>query len=1018
MSEAVAEHNDRTDGTYGMDGADDQERIAVVGLACRVPGADDPDGFWRNLVEGVESIERLEPPADAPEGYVPAVARIKGVEDFDAEFFGMTPREAALADPQQRLFLEQCWAALEDAGCDPERSRGRIGVWGGTSFNSYLVLNVLPGRSREGLLGEYPAALLHGNDKDYLTSRVAHRLGLTGPAVTVQTACSTSLVAVAEAARALLDYQCDMALAGGASVKLPQDWGYVYETGGIQSPDGYCRAFDADAAGTVFGSGAGVVALKRLSDALADGDRIHAVILGSAVNNDGSRKSGYTAPSTDGQADVLTDAYFAAGVSPASIGYVEAHGTGTAIGDPIELAALDEVFGADGAAPGAVAIGSVKTNIGHLNAASGVVGLIKAVLAVREGELPPSLHYRTRNPRTSEKSPFTVNDRRRAWPAGPGPRRAGVSSFGVGGTNAHVVLEQPPAAPARTTTAAAAPPRHQLITLSARTSDALAEAAGRLADVLGTAPAETLPDIAHTLARGRRRFPYRTAVAAAEPAAAAAALRRATGVRAAGDAPAVFLFPGQGTQYQGMTAGLLAEEPEFARHLAECAELFAPHTGTDLLALLSSPAPAGADDALTSTRFAQPALFAVEYALARWWTARGVRPAALLGHSLGEWTAAAVAGVMGLEDAVRLVAARGRLMEECPRGVMLAVELTEAEARTLEGPGLTIAALNAPARCVLSGTEAAVAAAEAELAARGVAAKRLVTSHAFHSPLLDPMVEPFADLVAGVRLNPPRIPFASNVTGTWITDAEATDPRYWAGQARAAVRFADGVGALLEVQPDPVLLELGPGRALGRFAAWTGGPALRTVGTVRGARQAGSDRQVLLQAVGDAWAHGVDLELPSAGDGPDRPRITALPGHPMDRRRHWIDAPAAAGATAAAAPALSALPAPPAADVAAAGGPDPADVEVGGPVRLADGPQEQVAALWRELLGIERIRPDDDLFMLGGDSLNASQLISRANRLFRADLPLEDFLDEPTVRRMAELAVRAQTHNPAEAVEQ
>ncbi|MET9960300.1 beta-ketoacyl synthase N-terminal-like domain-containing protein [Streptomyces sp. NPDC006326] len=1012
MSEAVAEHNQRTDGTDGMDGLDEPERIAVVGLACRVPGAQDPDGFWHNLVEGVESIERLEPPADAPEGYVPAVARITGVEDFDAEFFGMTPREAELADPQQRLFLEQCWAALEDAGCDPERARGRIGVWGGTSFNTYLVLNVLPGRSREGLLGEYPAALLHGNDKDYLTSRVAHRLGLTGPAVTVQTACSTSLVAVAEAARALLDYQCDMALAGGASIKLPQDWGYVYETGGIQSPDGHCRAFDAEASGTVFGSGAGVVALKRLSDALADGDRIHAVILGSAVNNDGARKSGYTAPSVDGQADVLTDAYFAAGVSPASVGYVEAHGTGTAVGDPIELAALDEVFEADGAAPGTVAIGSVKTNIGHLNAASGVVGLIKAVLAVREGELPPSLHYRNRNPRTSEKSPFVVNDRRRAWPAGQGPRRAGVSSFGVGGTNVHVVLEQPPAAPVRT---AAAPAREQLITLSARTSGALAEAAERLADVLDTAPAEALPDIAHTLANGRRRFPHRTAVAAADPVAAAAALRRTAGVRAGGDAPAVFLFPGQGTQYQGMTAGLLAAEPEFARHLTECAELFAPHTGTDLLALLSSPAPAGADDALTATRLAQPALFSVEYALAQWWTARGVRPAALLGHSLGEWTAAAVAGVLTLEDAVRLVAARGRMMGDCPRGAMLAVELPEAEARRLEGPGLTVAALNAPARCVLSGTEAAVAAAEAGLAARGVAAKRLVTSHAFHSPLLDPMVEPFAELVAGVRLRTPQIPFLSNVTGTWITDAQATDPRYWAGQARAAVRFADGVAELLAAEPDPVLLELGPGRALGRFASQTGGPQLRTVSTVRGARQAGPDRRLLLQAAGDAWAHGVALELPPAGDGPDRPRTVALPGHPMDRRRHWIEAPATAAVPVPAGPPLAA-PADPAAPAASA---DPAGAGTReSPAPLPDGPQEQIAALWRELLGIRHIGPDDDLFMLGGDSLNASQLVSRANRLFRADLPLEEFLDEPTVRRMAELAVRAQTDNPAEAVEQ
>ncbi|WP_426403199.1 type I polyketide synthase [Streptomyces sp. R-07] len=997
---------------HADDEADQPERIAVVGLACRVPGADDAAGFWDNLVRGVESIERLDPPADAPDGYVPAVARLKGAEDFDAAFFGMTPREAELADPQQRLFLEQCWAALEDAGCDPQRAQGRVGVWGGTSFNSYLVLNVLPGLDRDRMLGEYPAALLHGNDKDYLTSRVAHRLGLTGPAVTVQTACSTSLVAVAEAARALLDYQCDLALAGGASLKLPQDWGYVYETGGIQSPDGYCRAFDADAAGTVFGSGVGVVALKRLSDALADGDRVHAVILGSAVNNDGARKTGYTAPSVDGQVQVLHDAYYAADVSPATVGYVEAHGTGTAIGDPVELAALDEVFAAEGVAPGSVPIGSVKTNIGHLNAASGVIGLIKTVLAVREGHLPPSLHYRERNPRTSEKSPFAVNDRLRPWPAGDGPRRAGVSSFGVGGTNAHVVLEQAPPTPAPARTDG----QDLLLTVSARTPSALAESADRLARAIEDAPAERLADIAHTLAHRRRRFPHRAAVVAASPAEAAAALRKAGAEHATGETPAVFLFPGQGTQYQGMTAELLRTEPEFARHIDEIAELLAPHTGTDLRGLLSTPAQPGADDPLVATQLAQPALFAVEYALARWWTARGVTPAALLGHSLGEWTAACLAGVFTLEDAVRLVAVRGRLMGERPRGAMLAVELTEDEARALTGPDLGIAALNAPQRIVLSGTEEAVARTESLLGARGVAAKRLVTSHAFHSAMLDPMVEPFAAEVARVPLSTPRIPFVSNVTGTWITDAEATDPRYWAGQARAAVRFADGVGELLAAAPDAVLLELGPGRALGRFAAQVAGPGLRPVSTVRGARQAGADRRHLLRALGQAWARGVDVELPSDGTATAVP----LPGHPMERRRHWIET----RETPALPPARAAVPdAGPHDDTAPTAGQAPtqgqAPARPPAPEVSPDaGPVERIAAIWRELLGIEHIGPDDDLFMLGGDSLNASQLVSRANRLFRVELPLEDFLDEPTVRRMAELAVRAQTDNPHEAVEQ
>ncbi|MFG3282493.1 type I polyketide synthase [Streptomyces sp. NPDC048111] len=978
---------------------DEPERIAVVGLACRVPGAPDVTRFWQNLVGGVESIERLPVPPDAPEGYVPAVARVEGVEEFDAEFFGMTPREAALADPQQRLFLEQCWTSLEDAGCDPERYPGRIGVWGGVSFNSYLVLNVLPGLSREQLLGEYPAALLHGNDKDYVTSRVAHRLGLTGPAVTVQSACSTSLVAIAEAARALLDYQCDMALAGGAGVKLPQDWGYVYESGGIQSPDGYCRAFDAEAAGTVFGSGVGVVALKRLSDAIADGDRIHAVILGSAVNNDGARKPGYTAPSVDGQIQVLHDAYSAAEVPPASIGYVEAHGTGTAIGDPIELAALDEVFGADGVTPGAVAIGSVKTNIGHLNAASGVIGLIKAVLAVREGVLPPTLHYRDRNPRTSDKSSFAVNDRLRPWPVGDGPRRAGVSSLGVGGTNAHVVLEQAPPTVTPAATGDAADGEDRLLVVSAKSPAALAEATERLAGALEATPGPALTDVAHTLTRRRRTFPHRAAVVASTPAEAAGRLRRATRAHAKGPAPAVLLLPGQGTQYQGMTAELLRTEPEFARHIAVCAELLAPHSGIDLLSLLSASAAPGAVDPLVDTRLAQPALFAVEYALGRWWSARGVRPAAMIGHSLGEWAAATLAGVFTLEDAVRLVAARGAMMAERPRGAMLAVELTEREARALEGPGLSIAALNAPQRCVLSGEESAVARAEAGLAERGVAAKRLVTSHAFHSAMLDPMLAPFERLVAQVPLRTPDVPFVSNVTGTWITDDQATDPRYWAGQARAAVRFADGVATLLAAEPDPVFLELGPGRALGRFAAQVAGPEVRTVNTVRGARQAGSDRRFLLEALGRAWACGVAVELPEAVGHP-----VDLPGHPMNRRRHWIE-------PAPQAPAPRTEPAGPEPVAATPRTPAGPGADEAGPGRTPPvaGPAARVTEVWRELLGIEDIGPDADLFMLGGDSLNASQLVSRANRLFAVDLPLEDFLDEPTVRRMAELVLRAQT---------
>ncbi|GAB3897491.1 hypothetical protein GCM10029964_080430 [Kibdelosporangium lantanae] len=508
--------------------ADDFERVAVVGMACRVPGASNVDSFWGNLVDGVESIEVGIPPAGSRPGYVHAVGRLDGLRDFDAEFFGITPRDAEHTDPQHRLFLEQSWIALQHAGVDPARYPGRVGVWGGCGFNGYFPLNLLP-RLRVGdTLVEYPATLLHGNDKDYLTSRVAYRLGLRGPAVTVQTACSTSLVAVAQACQSLLDYQCDVALAGGASVKLPEDWGYVYEPGGIQSPDGHCRAFDADAAGTVFTSGVGVVALKRLSDALRDRDLIHAVILGSAVNSDGSRKAGYTAPSVDGQVEAVAEAYVTAGVNPDTVGYVEAHGTGTAVGDPIELAALDEVF-AD-AEPGSIPVGSVKTNVGHLNAASGVIGLIKAVLTVRHGQIPATLHYRQRNPRTNPVSRFVVNDRTREW-AKPGPRRAGVSSFGVGGTNVHVVIEQPPEVSATKPRRA----RH-ILAVSAHNQPALAEELANLGALLKTN--DNLADIAYTLQCGRAHLGHRVAVVCETAEEGAAKLAVASGTTAR-DRPAV-----------------------------------------------------------------------------------------------------------------------------------------------------------------------------------------------------------------------------------------------------------------------------------------------------------------------------------------------------------------------------------------------------------------------------------------------------------------------------------------------
>lgn len=969
---------------------DGLDRIAVVGLACRVPGAQDADGLWDSLLAGRESIVRLPVTGDEPDGYVPAAAPLEGPGDFDAEFFGMTPREAELTDPQQRLFLEHCWTALENAGCDPARYDGRIGVWGGCGVNTYLALNVLPHYRRSDLLREYPAALLHGNDKDYLATRTAYRLGLTGPAMSVQTACSTSLVAVAQACQSLLDFQCDMALAGGAALKLPQEWGYVHEDGGIQSPDGHCRPFDAGARGTVFGSGVGVVVLKRLEDALADGDTVHAVILGAAVNNDGARRVGYAAPSVDGQAEVIAEAYRAAGVGPESVGYVEAHGTGTPVGDPIELAALDEVFRAAGATSGSVLVGSVKSNLGHLNAASGVIGLIKATLAVRHGQVPPTVHYRTPNPRAATDSPFAVNGDTRPWPRPDGPRRAGVSSFGVGGTNVHVVVEEPPA-DGRTDGRRVR--EYQVLPVSARTPGALEQACRQLVTALHGATTADLPDIAHTLQRGRRAFGHRRAVVCHDRDDAVAALDTAPGRPVTEATGVAFLFPGQGSQYSGMAADLLRTEPAYAGEIGRCAQILRPVIGQDLRDLLTRAAEGAGPDPLIATELAQPALFAVEYSLARTLDTFGVRPGGMLGHSLGEWVAACLAGVFDLPDALRLVAARGRMMSRMAPGGMLAVQLGEDEALALERPGLVLAAVNAPRQCVLSGTHEAVAATADELDGCGVQTRILQTSHAFHSPALDPMLGPFAELVAQVPRREPAVPFVSGLTGTWVTGAQATDPGYWAEQARRPVRCADGLRTLSGAG-NPVLLEVGPGHAMGRFAAQIAEPGTATAHTVRGARQSGSDSRFLLGAVARLWEHGVDVDWAAFAACEER-RTVPLPTYPFQRRTHWAWPPEESPLLGADDRAGS----PPSAAASAAA---TVETPASAPPR-PEGVTARMSRLWSELLGVADIAPCDDFFVLGGDSLLATQLASRIHRIFGVRVPLDDLLDDPSLEHMAKL---------------
>lgn len=906
-----------------------QDGIAIIGMAARFPGARDIEGFWQNLRSGVESIsfftvEELEAAGVDPvllrdPNYVRARAVLEDADMFDAAFFNFTPREAEITDPQHRLFMECAWEALENAGYDPERYEGSIGVYAGLSWNTYLLTNLLANKRLVQSMGMLQTSIL--NRVDHLSPKVSYHFDLRGPSVTVQTACSTSLVAVHFGCQSLLSYQCDMVIAGGVSVNAPLKSGSLYQEGSIISPDGHCRPFDASAHGTVGGNGIGLVVLKRLDEALADRDFVYAVIKGSAINNDGSVKAGYAAPGVYGQARVIATAQAAAGVLPDSVSYIEAHGTGTSLGDPAEIAALTQVFRASTERKQFCALGSVKSNIGHLDTAAGIAGLIKTVLALKHQAIPPSLHFVEPNPVIDfQNSPFYVNTHLRPWTSAEGtPRRAGVSSFGIGGTNAHVVLEEAPSqccanhvvdpvasrfvapAPSESAPSSAGSLTHQLLLLSARRPSALESATVNLARYLREHQELDLADVAYTLQIGRKIFARRRAIVCQDMSEAINALETLDPLRVftgrqeiAEERSVIFMFPGQGAQHLHMAAEIYHSQPTFRATIDHCARLLAPKLGCDIRSVLypvdDPEQTEWAAQQLQQTMLVQAALFVVEYALAQLWMEWGVRPSAMIGHSLGEYVAACLAGVFTLEDGLCLIATRGRLMQSLPTGAMLSVSLSEEQLRQRLTPELSLAAINGPTLCVASGTADAVARLERELTADGVACHRLSTSHAFHSAMMESIIERFVTRVRKVQLRPPQIPYVSTVTGRLITAAQATDPAYWGRQLRLPVRFATGVEQFFG-EERWVFLEVGPGRTLMTLTRWH--PA-KTAGqmvlTTLPAESAGRSEQAhLLSSLGQMWSAGVGVQWDRFGNNHERRRVP-LPSYPFERQRYWIEA--------------------------------------------------------------------------------------------------------------------------------
>jgi amino acid adenylation domain-containing protein len=983
------------------------DSVAIIGMVGRFPGAADLDQLWRNLCSSVESISFFKPEELGPgipdhlrndPDYIPARGLIDGAELFDAAFFGISPLEAKVMDPQQRVFLELAQHALENSGYDQERYKGRIAVFAGIGDNHYYTTNLLTQPDLLAMAGKL--AVEYGNQKDYIALRTAYLLDLRGPAISLNTACSTTLLAVDQAYRSLLDRECDMALSGGIDITVPQKSGFLYQEGGTFAKDGHCRPFDAEATGTMFCDGAGVVVLKRLADALADGDTIYAVICGTGKNNNGARPASFLAPSVDGQAEAIALAQANANVPVETIGYIEAHGTGTPVGDPIEFDALRKVFDAKTSKKHFCYVGSIKGNIGHPTNAAGVAGLIKTALVLHHEQIPPTLHFKKLNPRIDlTDGPFQIADRLVPFPRGKEVRRSAVSSFGFGGTNVHAILEEAPL-PRQGTGSRPL----QLLPFSAKSQWSLDAYAHSLAQHLCNATPDSFADTAFTFQTGRKQMSHRRFVVAGDPADAAKLLQEPNPLRCSSkrcerrDPPVVFLFGGQGTQYVNMGLNLYRDEAIFRAVVDDCCELLKPHLGRDLREILY---PATGDEktahvSLQDTFFTQPSIFVIEYALARFWQSIGIQPVTMAGHSIGEFVAATLAGVWELEDALQIIALRGRLMQDLPRGSMMAVNAGSDSIAKVLPATLQLASNNAPNLCVVSGPETDVAQFQKQMEADNVVCRHLHTSHAFHSAMMDPMVEPLRQAVAKVNLRPPSIPLVSTVTGRPITATEATDPAYWANHARATVEFSKAI-TYLKAEGHDLFLECGPRSTLCSLTRqqFTPEHPCTAIPTFSDTHENNTEWATLLFALGSLWQNGVTIDWDAFYANEERHHIP-LPTYPFERQRFWVDPATATPAASSSNSVLSVSPIGSSKESAV----EPAQIQQGAaPVPGAtrkDRIVERILDLLAPVSGLERSQINSSATFMeqGFDSLSLTQVAFAIRKEFSVKVTFSQLMNQ------------------------